>query len=431
MDDSIGWQIILQVFLIALNAIFACAEIAVISTNDNKLEKLAQDGDKRANRLLKLTQQPARFLATIQVAITLSGFLASAFAADNFSDILVDAMVKTGIPIPLPTLNTIAVILITLILSFFTLVLGELVPKRLAMRKSEEIALSISKLVFVISKLFAPIVWLLTVSTNAVLRLLGIDPDSDDDEISEEEIRMMADAGSEKGIIDEEENKIIQNVFEFDDITVGEIATHRTEVDFLYTDDDIEDWKSLINKSNHTYYPLCEDTADNIIGVLDSRIFYRLEDMSRDNILKNAVKKAFIIPENIGADVLLRRMRETREHFAVVCDEFGGTSGIITLTDLIEKLIGDLTEESENDIQEKNGYVTVSGGCDIDKFEKYFDIDLDADSATISGWITEQLNKIPQQGDILEYENLKLTVIKTDDRKILEIKVETSFKITD
>ena len=426
MDDSIGWQIILQVFLIALNAIFACAEIAVISTNDNKLEKLAQDGDKRANRLLKLTQQPARFLATIQVAITLSGFLASAFAADNFSDILVDAMVKTGIPIPLPTLDTIAVILITLILSFFTLVLGELVPKRLAMRKSEEIALSISKLVFVISKLFAPIVWLLTVSTNAVLRLLGIDPDSDDDEISEEEIRMMADAGSEKGIIDEEENKIIQNVFEFDDITVGEIATHRTEVDFLYTDDDIEDWKSLINKSNHTYYPLCEDTADNIIGVLDSRIFYRLEDMSRDNILKNAVKKAFIIPENIGADVLLRRMRETREHFAVVCDEFGGTSGIITLTDLIEKLIGDLTEESENDIQEKNGYVTVSGGCDIDKFEKYFDIDLDADSATISGWITEQLNKIPQQGDILEYENLKITVIKTDDKKILEITVEKS-----
>ena len=426
MDDSIGWQIILQVFLIALNAIFACAEIAVISTNDNKLEKLAQDGDKRANLLLKLTQQPARFLATIQVAITLSGFLASAFAADNFSDILVDAMVKTGIPIPLPTLDTIAVILITLILSFFTLVLGELVPKRLAMRKSEEIALSISKLVFVISKLFAPIVWLLTVSTNAVLRLLGIDPDSDDDEISEEEIRMMADAGSEKGIIDEEENKIIQNVFEFDDITVGEIATHRTEVDFLYTDDDIEDWKSLINKSNHTYYPLCEDTADNIIGVLDSRIFYRLEDMSRDNILKNAVKKAFIIPENIGADVLLRRMRETREHFAVVCDEFGGTVGIITLTDLIEKLIGDLTEESENDIQEKNGYVTVSGGCDIDKFEKYFDIDLDADSATISGWITEQLNKIPQQGDILEYENLKITVIKTDDKKILEITVEKS-----
>ncbi len=426
MDDSIGWQIILQVFLIALNAIFACAEIAVISTNDNKLEKLAQDGDKRANRLLKLTQQPARFLATIQVAITLSGFLASAFAADNFSDILVDAMVKTGIPIPLPTLDTIAVILITLILSFFTLVLGELVPKRLAMRKSEEIALSISKLVFVISKLFAPIVWLLTVSTNAVLRLLGIDPDSDDDEISEEEIRMMADAGSEKGIIDEEENKIIQNVFEFDDITVGEIATHRTEVDFLYTDDDIEDWKSLINKSNHTYYPLCEDTADNIIGVLDSRIFYRLEDMSRDNILKNAVKKAFIIPENIGADVLLRRMRETREHFAVVCDEFGGTVGIITLTDLIEKLIGDLTEESENDIQEKNGYVTVSGGCDFDKFEKYFDIDLDADSATISGWITEQLNKIPQQGDILEYENLKITVIKTDDKKILEITVEKS-----
>ena len=341
MDDSIGWQIILQFILIALNAIFACAEIAVISTSDNKLEKLAQEGDKRAQMLLKLTDQPAKFLATIQVAITLSGFLASAFAADNFSDLLVDLMVKAGIPLPVQTLNTIAVIIITLILSFFTLVLGELVPKRIAMRKSEGIALAISRLVFFISKIFAPIVWLLTVSTNAVLRLIGIDPNSEDEEISEEEIRMMADAGSEKGIIDEDENKIIQNVFEFDDTTVGEIATHRTEVDFLYDEDSIEDWKAVINKSSHTYYPICGDTADNIIGILDSRIFYRLEDLSRENIIKKAVKKAVIVPENIGADVLLRRMKETREHFAVVCDEFGGTFGIITLTDLIEKLIGD------------------------------------------------------------------------------------------
>ena len=202
MDDSIGFLLLLQVILIALNAVFACAEIAVLSINETKLERMAEQGDKRAKRLFRLTSEPARFLATIQVAITLSGFLGSAFAADNFSEPLVDWILSKGVSIPYATLDTIAVILITLILSYFTLVFGELVPKRIAMKKSEQLALGISGLVGGISVAFKPIVWFLSASTNLVLRLCGIDPNEADDQVSEEEIRMMVDAGSEKGTID-------------------------------------------------------------------------------------------------------------------------------------------------------------------------------------------------------------------------------------
>lgn len=216
----------------------------MISMSDSKMEKLAnEEGNKRALRLLKLTEQPARFLATIQVGITLAGFLGSAFAADNFSDRIVDSLINMGVKIPAATLNTISVIVITLILSYFTLVLGELVPKRIAMRYTEKIALGISGLVYVISKIFAPVVSFLTLSTNGVLRLLGIDPTAADEQITEEEIRMMVDEGSKKGAINHSEKEMIQNVFEFDDKTAEEVMTHRTEVSILWLDESDEQWE--------------------------------------------------------------------------------------------------------------------------------------------------------------------------------------------
>jgi len=210
--------------------------------NDNKLAKMASLGDKRAIRLAKLTEQPARFLSTIQVGITLAGFLASAFAADNFSDLLVDWLISLGVSIAPATLDTLVVIVITLILSYFTLVFGELVPKRVAMRKAEELALFISGLIYYVSLLFGPIVWLLTVSTNSLLRLMGIDPYAEDNVITEEEIRMMVDAGSEKGAISHNEKDMIQKIFEFNDKNAAEIMTHRTDVVILWMDESDEQW---------------------------------------------------------------------------------------------------------------------------------------------------------------------------------------------
>ena len=241
MDIPLGWQLFIQVILIAVNAVFASAEIAIVSMNELKLEKLAEDGNRRAKRLRKLTEKPAGFLATIQIAITLSGFLGSAFAADNFSDVIVRWLVDDlGVQIKESTLNTIAVIVITIILSYVTLVFGELVPKRVAMKKTQQISLGVSGLIYVSSKFFAPLVWLLTASTNLVLRILRIDPNGDDEEVSEEEIRMLVDVGGQKGIFDKTEQKMIVNVFEFDDKDAGEFSTHRKDIQALDIDDDVD-----------------------------------------------------------------------------------------------------------------------------------------------------------------------------------------------
>lgn len=342
MKDSIGILLVIQVILIALNAIFASAEIAVLSVNETKIGRLAQDGNKKAKRLNALINEPAAFLSTIQIAITLSGFLGSAFAAEGFSEPLVDLMIRMGVNIPASTLETVAVIVITLILSYFTLIFGELVPKRIAMKKSESLALSISGILSGISVAFKPIVWLLSVSTNTVLRILGIDPNEEDEHIGEEEIRMMVDAGGEKGTIDRSEQEFIKNIFEFDDITAGEIATHRLNVCILKLDDDDAAWEKTIHDKRYTYFPVCGASADNIVGVLNAKDYYRLNDKSRENVMKYAIEEAYFVPESIKADVLFGNMKKLRKHICIALDEYGGMVGIVTLRDLVEELVGEL-----------------------------------------------------------------------------------------
>lgn len=311
-------MLLLQLFLIALNAVFACAEIAVISINEQKIAKLASQGNKKAQRLAALTSRPARFLATIQVAITLSGFLGSAFAADNFSGTLADWLFDLGIPLSRATLATVSLILITLILSYFTLVFGELVPKRLAMKKAESLALAMSGLISAISTLFAPVVWFLSLSTNTILRLLRIDPNEEDDPVSEEEILLMVDAGSKKGAIDQEEQEFIQNVFKFDDMTAEEIAIHRTEVTLLWMEESMEEWNRTIYENRFSLYPVCEDSKDHIIGILHTKDYFRLADKSREQVLASAVRPAYFVPENVKADILFRNMKKGRHSMAVV-----------------------------------------------------------------------------------------------------------------
>lgn len=405
MDSSVIIMILLQVGLIALNAVFACAEIAVISMNDNKLAKMAAQGDKRAVRLARLTSQPARFLATIQVAITLSGFLGSAFASDNFSDILVQWLIGLGVSIPVKTLDSLSVILITLILSYFTLVFGELVPKRVAMRKAEPLALAMSALISAISGIAAPVVWLLTASTNGILRLIGIDPDAEEEEVGEEEIRMMVDAGSEKGTIDSEERKFIQNVFEFDDLTVGEIATHRMEVTFLSLKDDMEEWKEILYNSRHTRYPICGESQDDVVGILNAKEYFRLEDTSRESVMEYAVRPAYFVPESVKADVLFRNMKHDRNQFAVVLDEYGGMCGIVTMNDLLEQLVGNLDDEedSKNEMApiEAVNETTwkIHGTAMLREISEVIGIPLPCDEYdTFNGFIFHVLGRVPEDG---------------------------------
>ncbi len=421
--------ILLQIILISLNAIFACAEIAVLSINETKLERMADGGDKRAKRLFRLTREPAKFLATIQVAITLSGFLGSAFAADNFSEPLVDWVIGLGVAIPRATLDTIAVILITLILSYFTLVFGELVPKRVAMKKAESLGLGISGLISGISIVFKPIVWFLSASTDTVLRLLGIDPNEADEQVSEEEIRMMVDAGSERGAIDEQEKEFIQNVFEFDDLTAGEIAVHRTDVTMLWAEDPMEEWCKTIHNSRHTLYPVCGDSADNIIGILNAKDYFRLDDKSRESVMQNAVKAPFFVPETIKADVLFRKMKKSRTIMAIVLDEYGGVEGIVTLNDLIEQLVGDLGEDTAEEAaaephieQRDENTWAIIGNVELRDIEHTLGVDIGMEDVdTFSGLVFDKLDMIPDDGkqDIeLDFKGLHIHITHIEDHQI-------------
>lgn len=422
--DNIALMLLLQLILIALNAIFACAEIAVISMNETKLEKLADQGDKRAKRLKKLTAQPARFLATIQVAITLSGFLGSAFAADNFAEPLVRWLIKLGAPASAwGTLNSVAVIIITIILSFVTLIFGELVPKRIAQRKSEKLALGMASSISAISKLFAPLVFILTVSTNGVLRLLGIDPNANEESVSEEDIKMMVDVGSENGTIDDDEKQFIQNVFEFDDLTANEIAVHRTDVSMLWLDESMEEWEKTIHDSRHTLYPVCGETVDDVVGVLNAKDYFRLSDKSRENVMKEAVRPPYFVPETVKADVLFRNMRKTKYFFAIVLDEYGGMNGIITMNDLIERLVGDIVEEEVAEevvpdiIPLDSETWKISGAAPLSDVAEALSMELPVDEYdTFGGLVFGNFGSVPEDGTTFEIEACGLAIKVTDVR---------------
>lgn len=432
MDSPLIGQILLQVLLIALNAVFACAEIAVISMNDTRLARLAQQGDKRAIRLARLTSQPARFLATIQVAITLSGFLGSAFAAGNFSEPVVNWFVSLGVPIPRATLSTICVVLITLILSYFTLVFGELVPKRLAMKNTEKLALGMAGMLTFISRVFAPLVWVLSLSTNGILRLLRVDPEAEGDAVTEEEIRMMIDAGLEKGTIDAEEQTLLQNVFEFDDLEVGELATHRTQVDFLWLKDTDETWENEIRASLHQWYPICQDSADEIVGVLNAGIYFRLKDHSRENVLKNAVSEPFFAPESMKADALFEEMKKQHLRFAIILDEYGGVAGIVTLNDLLEELVGDLGDTDLTETQPVpagKGVWRIRGMVPLDAVADTLHVSLPLDDfETWGGLVLSTQSTVPQDGARFTcvINGLTVQVLRMENHRVAETLVHVS-----
>lgn len=430
MNNSIVSLLLIQIILIALNAVFASAELAVLSVNESKINRLAERGSKKARRLRKLLKEPAKFLSTIQIAITLSGFLGSAFAADGFSDPLVDWLVGLGATLSRNTLDTLSVIFITLVLSYFTLIFGELVPKRIAMKKSEALALKVSGIVSGISVLFKPIVWLLSVSTNTVLRMLGIDPNETEEQICEEDIRMMVETGGETGAIDKDEQTFIQNVFEFDDLSVGEILTHRTDLTMLWLEDTDETWEKVICSSSFSRYPVCDGSPDRVVGVLNAKVYLREKDKSRDNIMCSALEPAYFVPETVKADVLFRNMKQTHNTFAVVLDEYGGLTGVVTIQDLIEKLVGALQEKpsisetAEPQIKQIDCNTwEISGNAELDEIERAIGVTFDTEYInTFTGYIFDRLKGIPDDGQTnieLKLDNISVTIKEIKDHQVV------------
>ena len=407
--------LIIQIVLIAVNALFASSEIAVISMSEARLKMLSEEGDKRAKRLLNLTKQPAKFLATIQVAITLAGLLGGAFAAENFADPIVDLVLSLGVNIPRSAAHSVVVFLITLVLTYFSIVFGELVPKRLAMKKTESLSLSLSGILFFMSKICAPLVWLLTVSTNALLRLLGIDPNQNDEVVTEDEIKMMLMEGSQQGTIENDENEIIQNVFDMNDTSAEEVSTRRRDVVCLYLEDDMSVWADTIRGSHYTYFPVCGESQDDVVGVLNTKDYFRLDDLSRKSVMKNAVDKPFFVPEGIRADQLFSRMKQERKYFAIVIDEYGGMSGIVTVHDLMEELVGNMDDEDtvrEVEIRQLGeDRWEIRGSADLEEVAEKLDVQLPTDEhETFNGLVCGIVGRVPDEGEQFSCEGYGLKI---------------------
>ncbi|MBQ1230179.1 MAG: HlyC/CorC family transporter [Clostridia bacterium] len=427
------FQLLLQLVLILLNAFFAATEIAVISLNEKKLKSNAEDGDKKAKKMLKIIEDPTRFLSTIQVGITLAGFLGSAFAADSFSDGLTRFFLDIFNIAPryYETVDTVSVILITLILSYFTLVLGELVPKRIAMKHKEKLATAVSGVISVLMAVLKPIVWFLTVSTNGVLRIFGINPDEKEETVSEEDIVIMLDAGVDEGTLDGDDIEYIKNVFKLDRLTAADVMTQRNDMVALPRDISEESLLEIIELEGYSRIPLFAESIDRILGILHTKDF--LIKHTRENFdMEEAIMAPIFVPETMHLDILFKEMQKNRTHIVIVVNEYGFTSGIVTMEDILEELVGEIWDEQDEEIEPiteiaENTY-TVRSSTSIDEFFSFFELEADEEigSTTVNGWLTEHFENIPKLGDSFTYNNLTVTVLSADETMTHEVKVEVT-----
>ncbi len=423
-------QILLQIILIALNAFFAATEIAVISLNEKKVRALAEDGNKKAVKMLKIIEEPTQFLSTIQIGITLAGFLGSAFAADNFAEVLSAAISKAFNLSADNTkiINTVAVVLVTLILSYFTLIFGELVPKRIAMKHKEKLANSVCGIISFLAAVLKPIIWFLTVSTNAVLRLVGIDPHEKEEPVSEEDIVLMLDAGADEGSLDHDDIEYIKNVFKLDKMTAEDVMTPRKSVISISYDASDKEILEIIEEESYSRIPVYEDNADKIIGILHA-CDYLLKRNEKNFDLKSILHTPVFVPETVSLDVLFKDMQTDHNHLAVVVNEYGETSGIVTMEDILEEIVGEIWDERDEEIDEfkKIGDNTYKVLCtaSLEDFREYFKLEdeEELDVSTVNGWITEITGIIPEVNYSFDYKNLTVTITKADQFMTHEIKV--------
>lgn len=431
-SDSILPQLLLQLVLIAVNALFAATEIAVISLNETKVRRMAEGGDRKAAKMLRMVTEPTGFLSTIQICITLAGFLGSAFAADNFSDKLVNWLINdcevSGVS---PSaLDTISVIIITLVLSYFTLVLGELVPKRIAMKRSESIARAVSGLMIAMTAALRPIIWLLTVSTNGVLRLCGIDPKDNAEEVSEEEIIMMLDEGEEAGSIESGEKELIKNVFSLNDTTAEDVMVHRSQVAFLKRDDARTTLLNEIAESGYSRFPVYGENIDDIVGILYAKTYLTAQSRGERCEMKDFLMPPRFVHASTHINRILLDMQREHAHMAVVVDDYGGVIGIITLEDILEELVGEIWDESdeviENIRERPDGSYDINGSTRLSDMCESVGCSIDSNADTVSGWVTETLGGIPASGESFECSGMLVTVEATDERRVLEVNVNVS-----
>ena len=428
-------QLLLQLILILVNAFFAATEIAVISLNEKKVKAKAEDGDRKAVKMLKMIEEPTRFLSTIQIGITLAGFLGSAFAADNFAERLSDFAIrvfgiseaKSGV------VNSVSVVVITIILSYFTLVLGELVPKRMAMKHKEKLSEVCCGFISFLASVLRPIIWFLTISTNGVLRIFGIDPHEKDEAVSEEDIVLMLDAGVDEGTINEDDIEYIKNVFKLDKMTAEDVMTPRKSIISIDNDTTDEEILKIIEEEGYSRMPVMDDENEKIIGIFYVRD-YLLKRTNKNFKRKSVIQEPIFVPESMHLDVLFKDMQKERFHLAVVVNEYGEVSGIVTMEDILEELVGEIWDELDEEVQQftmvdDNNFVVMTNVL-VEEFKEYFDLenDIETEATTINGLITEIADSIPEIGYTFDLQNLTISVTKANDFMTEEIAVRVNPK---
>ena len=432
---SIILKIVTLFALILVNAFFSMSEMAIVTLNDNKIDKMANEGNKKAKQIQKLTENTSSFLSTIQIGVTLAGFLTSATAAQSFAEMLTSAIAKTSVVkvVSEGVISGFATVVITLIMSYFSLVLGELVPKKIAMNKPEKMAFMAAPILVFVAKVTKPVVKFLALSTNGVLRLMGIDPHADEEIVTEEEIRMMVDVGGEKGVIEDTQIEMINNIFEFDDIDVADIMTHRTDMICIDDDEPLSEAVKLSIENGFSRIPVYEEDPDDIVGIVYIKDFLKYvgTNLPKTKTVKDMMRSAYYVPETKRCGELFTEMTEKRVQMAVVVDEYGGTAGIVTLEDLLESIVGNIQDEYDQEDEEisiiNDTTFEIDGITDIEEVEEHIGKTLpEGDYDTIGGYIISVLGFLPEDGQMNEvtFQNVKFTVLNVEERRIGKVKVE-------
>ncbi|WP_294571653.1 hemolysin family protein [uncultured Subdoligranulum sp.] len=431
--ENLPAQILLQIVFILLNAFFAGSEIAFLSLNSVKLSKQAEGGDKTAARLLALVENPNRFLSAIQVAITLSGFLGAAFGTENFSGYLTAFLVGLGLPVSAGVLGVVSMVVVTLVISFFSIAFGEMVPKRIAMQRPEPWARAALGVMGGISRIFAPMMALLSLTTNGTLKLFGLKTEAEDTAASEEEIRLMVENSGEQGTIAQEEQQWIENVFDFGDLTASDVMTPEPDVVALALDADPADILHTIREIGCSRYPVYRGSPNEICGILNAREFLLNAQRRDPQPLESLLRPAYSVPENVHADRLFRDMQARKQHMAVVVDEYGGTAGVVTMEDLLEEIVGSIYDEFDEEepqpmLEVQPGVWQVAGSVRAEDLAELLGVELppDADYDTVNGMVLSCLPAIPRDGARLSVETcgLRIRVEEFRTRKVVRALVE-------
>ena len=436
MDSSDLWTQILLIFiLIGINAFFAASEMAIVSVRQARLKPLIDDGNKSAMLVSKFLEEPSKLLSTIQIGITFAGFLASAIGAQSLSSSLAIYLKNLNIPIISASATVIATISVTAIIGFFTIVLGELVPKRLALEKSDKIALAVAKPIRILFTIVSPAVRMLAFMTNLIAKLLGGSNDFDNSQITEEEIRMMINVGEEKGIFQETETNMINSIFEFDNTDAKEVMTPRTHIIAVNIDATVDEILEIVIEENFSRIPVYENSIDNVIGLLYVKDLFALIRKSTEweISLKDLIRPAYFVPEYKKIDELFKEMQKSKTHIAIVIDEYGGTAGLITIEDLLEEIVGNIFDEYDDVVLEyeqiDDDTYLVDGLLGISEINDIMHLDLpEEEFDTISGMILSLSGKMPEVGEEVEFDDVAFRIEEVDDKRISKIKIQKNYK---